>query len=125
MAHVHDDHDHAPHAPTADGDDLPHHGAVLEEPRSPVWLPYLGAALLGVGVVWWLSTPNDAEERAAAAASASASASASAAAPEAAPAPSPMPTLTAVPAPPRPVLPNASVTIAPTVTVNPKFKKPK
>jgi hypothetical protein len=90
------------HAPSTDGDDLPHHGAALAEPRSPTWLPLLGLAMLAVLVVWWLSTPSDAEERAAAAAasaSAAAEASASAAA-AAANAPAPSVIASAQPAPP-------------------------
>lgn len=65
------------HANALEGDDVPHHGPVLTEPKSPAWLPLLGVALLALVLVWWLSTPNADEERAAAAA-ASASASASA-----------------------------------------------
>jgi hypothetical protein len=132
MAHALPPHDDHAIATVPDGDDLPHHGPHLEEPRSPMWLPYLGAALFGLAVVWWLSTPSQAEEdRAAAAASASASASAAASAGEAKPEPpkpQPQPTLTAVPAPPRPAataanIPKAAVTIAPTVSINPNFKK--
>ena len=122
----HDDH----HAPVADGDDLPHHGVVLAEPRSPIWLPYVGAALLGTAAVWWLSTPSAEEEaRAVAAASASASASAAASAAPEAPA-----TLTANPAPAAPP-PQPAVTIpagakptmkvSPTVSINPNFKNKK
>jgi hypothetical protein len=55
VPHGHDDH----HAPTAEGDDLPHHGPAVIEPRSPAWLPFLGAALLGVGLVVWLALPED------------------------------------------------------------------
>lgn len=120
-----DDH----HAPVADGDDLAHHGPVLAEPRSPMWLPYLGAALMAAGVVWWLSTPSDAEDaRAAAAASASASASAAASAaaeppPAATPPPTP-PQQPPQPAPtPRPAASMPGLKVAPTVTVNPNFKK--
>lgn len=124
MAHAHDDH----HAPVADGDDIPQHGAALAEPRSPVWLPYLGVALFGACVVWWLSTPNAAEEaRANAAASASASAAAAEEAPpgEAHPAephghPHPEPTL--IPPPARPGL-GPELKIAPTATINPNLKK--
>ncbi len=122
MAHAdaHDSHDTHAHV---DGDDLPNHGPVLEEPRSPMWLPFLGAALLGVALVWWLSTPNDSEERATAAAAASASASASEAAPaEAAPQAAPPPQPQAAP-PPRPAPPVPSgFKVAPTVTINPAFR---
>jgi hypothetical protein len=84
MAHAagHDpahDHDHDP-ATMMEGDDLPAHGPVPEEPRSPAWLPLLGAALFGVLLILWLASPSDDQEKAAAAAAASASASASAAA---------------------------------------------
>src|SRR6187549_1459333 len=81
MAHAAKDdaHDAPAHAAYVPGDDLPPHGHVLDEPRSPAWLPVAGIVLLASALVWWLSTPNDAEE-AAAAAAASASASASAAA---------------------------------------------
>jgi hypothetical protein len=77
MAHdAHDDH----HALPLDGSDLPAHGPVLAEPRSPGWLPYVGAALAGLLLILWLASPSDADEAKAAAAAASASASASAAA---------------------------------------------
>jgi len=133
MAHAHDP-SHDEHAPLQEGDDLPAHGTVPSEPRSPVWLPFLGAALAGVALVWWLSTPSDAEEAAAAAASASASASAAAAAP---PEGAPQPAEAPKPAPPKPAPPPPppggggahlpqgikGLEIAPGVDVNPKFKK--
>ena len=143
MAHAGNDDPHAPaaahgavHVP---GDDLPHHGHALDEPRSPAWLPVLGVVLLASALVWWLSTPSDADEAAAAAAaSASASAAASASAPPSSmataaptpvpqPAPMPQPTFTANNAPPRPpgVPPMPSgFQMAPGAAINPKFKKP-
>ena len=138
MAHA--AHEPDPHASEGDahahaaapGDDLPPHGHRLEEPRSPVWLPVAGLVLLATVLVWWLSTPSDAEEEAAAAAaSASASASAVASAPSSmaqpAPPPLPQPTLTANNAPPRPPgmppLPSG-MQMAPGAAINPKFKKP-
>lgn len=125
MAHA-QEHAHDDHAPLHEGDDLPNHGTVLAEPRSPAWLPFLGAALAAVVLVWWLSTPSDAEE-AAAAAAASASAAAAAAAPEGEAKPTPPPT-----PPPAPQgqgggaqLPSAlkGVNVAPGVDVNPHYKK--
>ena len=116
------------------GDDLPHHGHALDEPRSPAWLPVLGVLLLASALVWWLSTPSDADEAAAAAAasaSASAAAEASASAnPSSMVSAAPMPTLTANNAPPRPSgLPGmpplpSGMQLAPGAQVNPKFKKP-
>lgn len=111
MSEAHDDH----FGSAFEGDDLPPHHAVPEEPKSPLWLPFLGGAILAVTLTWWLSTPTAEEEaRAAAAASASASASASAAAsvppsdsvepaaqPEAKPAPPPPSPPTPRPAPPK------------------------
>ena len=71
MSDAHDDHFGA----AFEGDDLPPHHAVPDETRSPLWLPFLGAGILGVALTWWLSTPTSEEEaRAAAAASASAAA---------------------------------------------------
>jgi len=105
MAHEHAEAHEISHSHGAEGDDLPAHGALPEEPRSPAWLPILGIGLLAVALVWWLSTPSAAEEaRAAAEAAASASASAAASASasgSAAPDPGapPEPTLTAIPAP--------------------------
>jgi len=124
-AHEHNDHGHA----VADGDDLPHHGAVLEEPKSPTWLPFLGVALFGLLLVWWLSTPSEDEEaRAAAAASASASASAqeapqpaNAPQPGAAPQPQPQPQPIAPGAKGAPGIPSG-FKVAPTVTINPAFR---
>ena len=133
-SHAHSPDAHGlPVAPAVAGDDLPHHGLVHAEPRSPGWLPLVGLALLAGLLVWWLSTPSQAEEDAAAAA-ASASASASAAiapAPSAPPAPTPAaipaprPTITAVPAPPPPGggIPPGAMTVAPAAQINPKFKK--
>ena len=128
-AHEADVHAHPVHAP---GDDLPHHGLRQEEPKSPAWLPILGVVLLATAIVWWLSTPSDADE-AAAAAAASASASAAASAPSAmvsagpAPEAAPRPALTANNAPPRPegmpALP-PGMQYAPGAAINPKFKKP-
>lgn len=111
-AHDHDDHGHA----VADGDDLPHHGPVIEEPRSASWLPFLGLAMFAAALVWWLSTPNDAEEaRAAAEAAASANASATGSvivpAEEGAPKP-------AAPPPPRP----QNNPAGPAATLNPNVK---
>ncbi len=109
MSEAHDDH----FGSAFEGDDLPPHHAVPEEPKSPLWLPFLGGAILAVTLTWWLSTPT-AEEEARAAAAASASASASAAAsvppsdsvepaaqPEAKPAPPPPSPPTPRPAPPK------------------------
>jgi hypothetical protein len=134
MAHAaHDDaHEEAAHAPAyVPGDDVPQHQPPVDEPRSPTWLPVVGVILLASALVWWLSTPNDAEE-AAAAAAASASASASAAAAQASASANPssmvsaVPTLTAhnAPAPPgMPPLPSG-FQMAPGAAINPKFKKP-
>jgi len=117
-AHEHDDHGHA----VADGDDLPHHGPVIEEPRSPMWLPFLGLAVFGVALVWWLSTPNDAEE-ARAAAEAAASASASATGSVVAPAAEAPPKPEVRPAPRPPGAPNnAPAAVQPAMTVNPAVK---
>lgn len=100
MSDAHDDH----FGTAFDGDDLPPHVAVPDEPKSPIWLPFLGAGLLAVVLTWWLSTPTAEEEaRAAAAASASASASASAAGSNAEPPPSPPPP-SPIPPTPQPVL---------------------
>lgn len=137
MAHAAHDETHAAeahgtiHVP---GDDLPHHGHALDEPRSPAWLPVLGVLLLASALVWWLSTPSDADEAAAAAAasaSASAAVEASASAnPSSMVSAAPMPTLTAHNAPPRPSgLPGMpslppGMQLAPGAQVNPKFKKP-
>jgi hypothetical protein len=74
-AEEHSDHAHA----HVDGDDLPHHGKLSAEPRSPTWLPVAGLIFFAGLLVWWLSTPTDDQEAAArAAASASASGSVSA-----------------------------------------------
>lgn len=118
MAHAHEP-GHEDHAPLHEGDDLPHHGPVLSEPRSPVWLPFLGAALAGLALVFWLSTPSDAEEAAAAAASASASAQDGEAAPPPAGEPAKAP-----PAPKGKVALPSGIQgkVAPTVDVNPNFK---
>lgn len=90
----------------ATGDDVPAHGGHLPEPRSPAWLPLLGIGLLALVLVWWLSTPNDDQERAAAAAAASASASASVQAPPEAAANAPNPNAPNPLAPPqKPALP--------------------
>lgn len=62
----HDDaaHEHAEHA-YVPGDDLPHHGPKLAEPRSPAWLPIVGILVFASMIVWWLSWPSDAEKAAA------------------------------------------------------------
>ncbi|MBL8721041.1 MAG: hypothetical protein JNL79_33965 [Myxococcales bacterium] len=104
MSEAHDDH----FGSAFEGDDLPPHHAVPEEPKSPLWLPFLGGAILAVTLTWWLSTPTAEEEaRAAAAASASASASAAASAPplasvEPAAQPEAKPAAPPPPAPPTP-----------------------
>jgi hypothetical protein len=127
MAHAHDHaHEAHAHAPAHEGDDLPHHGPVLAEPRSPAWLPFVGAALAGLALVWWLSTPSAAEEAAAAAASASASAESPPAA-EAAPA-APQPAQPQGGAPGRPQKPQLPPGIlkgqvAPTVDLNKNYKE--
>lgn len=125
MAHAHEP-AHDDHGPLHEGDDLPAHGPVLAEPSSPAWLPFLGAAIAGLIIVWWLSTPTiDPEE--AAAAAASASASAAAAAPT--PVPEGQPKPAAPPSPPGggggaiklPALKDGKV--APAVDINPHYKK--
>lgn len=98
MSDAHDDH----FGNAFDGDDLPPHVAVPDEPKSPLWLPFLGAGLLAVVLTWWLSTPT-AEEEARAAAAASASASASASGSNAEPPPSPPPP-SPIPPTPQPAL---------------------
>ncbi|GAC1540261.1 MAG: hypothetical protein NVS3B10_04950 [Polyangiales bacterium] len=117
-------------APAIAGDDLPHHGLVHAEPRSPGWLPLVGLALLAGLLVWWLSTPSQAEEDAAAAAASASASAAIAPAPSAPPAPTPAaipaprPTITAVPAPPPGGgIPPGALTVAPAAQINPKFKK--
>jgi hypothetical protein len=138
MAHepaVADAPEHAAHSPVGEGDDLPSHGALPEEPRSPAWLPLLGIALLAGTLIWWLSTPNAAEEaRMAAEAAASASASAASASASASGAESaglaPEPALTAIPAPPppgpQPKMPRLppGMQPAPGADLNPRFKAP-
>lgn len=119
-AHEHDDHGHA----VADGDDLPHHGPVVEEPRSPAWLPFLGAALFGLLLIWWLSTPSEDAEAAAAAASASASAAAQPAEPAQPAASAPQGNPTPIRPAPKGSLPPPppGFKVAPTVTLNPAFR---
>ncbi len=58
----HDEHAYVP------GDDLPHHGPRLGEPKSPTWLPIVGILVFASMIVWWLSWPNDSERAAAEAA---------------------------------------------------------
>jgi hypothetical protein len=64
-----------------------HGPAPLAEPKTPMWLPALGAVLfLTVGLLWALSTPpQDARDLAAAAAASASAAAAPSAAPTAAP----------------------------------------
>jgi hypothetical protein len=127
---AHDEaHAHAPSPHSTDaieGDDLPHHGAALAEPRSPAWLPLLGIALLAVVLVWWLSTPSDAEVRAAEAAASASAAAAAASASEAAPPTNVVASAQQLqPAPPRPVptpIPNAPPNPANTPTFVPAPK---
>jgi cytoskeletal protein RodZ len=118
----HEDEAHEAHAPTAEGDDVPHHGAPLPEPRSPAWLPLLGVALLAAVLVWWLSTPSDAEERAAAAAASASAAASSSASASANPTAVVASAQQLVPAPPRPTAPPnpANPANAPTFIPAPK-----
>ncbi len=64
-----------------------------DEPKSPLWLPALGAALFLLAGIWWLAFGNDepktspVDDAASAAASASAAPSASASAGAAQPSP--------------------------------------
>ena len=92
-AHGHDkDHDHGADAHAHDDFD-PQPATELSpgEPRSPAWLPVLGAGLFLVGGIYFFASP--AASGAAGAGSASASASASAAA---------VPSVAVAPGPPRP-----------------------
>ncbi len=61
-----------------------------DEPRTPMWLPALGALLFLAVIGWWLGGPAEPTQGAAASASASAATSGSAAPGRAAP-PSPPP----------------------------------
>jgi hypothetical protein len=101
--HAHGEHDHDPFHGYVDGDDLPAHGPVLAEPKSPAWMSVIGVLLFAAGLVYAVSSPTDEEERVAgkaiAATLASAFAAPSASAPPqtegeakpAAPAPQPQP----------------------------------
>lgn len=60
----------------------PHAVPLDDEPRTPLWLPALGAAIFVAAALWWAVTPSS--TTAAAEGAASASASAAAAAPPAA-----------------------------------------
>lgn len=58
MAHSsHHNHEHL----TNSGDDLPPHGLVQPEPKTPLWLPLVGFALAACVVLWWLAQPNSNE----------------------------------------------------------------
>jgi hypothetical protein len=57
-----------------------HDSPPQDEPKSPLWLPALGAALFLLAGIWWLAwNPEEPKPTAAEAASASAAAAASAA----------------------------------------------
>jgi hypothetical protein len=84
----------------------PHAAPLDDEPRTPLWLPALGAAIFVAAALWWAITPSS---TAAAEGAASASASAAAAPPAAPPAAAPPAQAAAVPTGPgvpsgRPVL---------------------
>lgn len=64
---------------------------VDDEPKTPMWLPGLGATLFVAAGLWWAVTPSAAPPASDAAAVTSASASASAAAPAPRPTPTPRP----------------------------------
>lgn len=88
--HGHDDHGDAAHAHHDDFDPEPARELSAGEPRTPVWMPILGAGLALAGAVYLFVSSEDGGSGSAA--SASASASASVAVVEAAPvAPSPRP----------------------------------
>ena len=58
-----------------------HDSTAQDEPKSPLWLPALGAALFLLAGIWWLAwNPEEPKPAAAEAASAAASASAAPAA---------------------------------------------
>lgn len=63
--HAHGDHHHDPFHGYVDGDDIPPHGALPAEPRSPMWMPIVGVLLFASLVVYGLSAPTDEEEVAA------------------------------------------------------------
>lgn len=63
--HAHGEHDHDPLHGYVDGDDLPSHGPVLAEPKSPAWMSVVGVLLFAAGLVYALSSPTEEEERAA------------------------------------------------------------
>jgi hypothetical protein len=68
----------------------PHAAALEDEPKTPMWLPALGAALFVAVALWWAVTPSTPSIAPEPAASASASVAAAAPAlPAPAPAPSP------------------------------------
>lgn len=87
-AHDHaDDHDDHAHGAGHDHDDHGHDEAVEEDSvRTPMWLPFVGIALLLFGAVYTYSVMHEPPAAAAASAEASASAGEGSAAP-AAPAP--------------------------------------
>lgn len=63
--HAHGEHDHDPFHGYVDGDDLPAHGPIPAEPKSPAWMSVVGVLLFAAGLVYALSSPTDEEERAA------------------------------------------------------------
>lgn len=73
----------------------PHAAQVDDEPRTPMWLPALGAAIFVGAALWWAVTPSSAAPPAEGAASASGSAAAAAAAPPAPRAGAPQPNVAA------------------------------
>ncbi len=44
------------------------HSTPLDEPKTPMWLPALGAALFALAGIWWATRPSDPPPAAAAAA---------------------------------------------------------
>ncbi len=59
--HAHGEHD--PFHGYVDGDDLPAHGALAAEPKTPTWMPVVGLLLLAGGLVYALSAPTTEEQR--------------------------------------------------------------
>jgi hypothetical protein len=62
--HAHGEHDHDPLHGYVDGDDLPAHGPIPAEPKSPVWMSIVGVLIFAAGLVYAVSSPTDEEERA-------------------------------------------------------------
>jgi hypothetical protein len=61
--HAHGEHDHDPLHGYVDGDDLPAHGPVPAEPKSPAWMSVVGVLIFAAGLVYAVSSPTDEEER--------------------------------------------------------------